>query len=531
MFVVNEDKSVYVTRGDYCDIPVPGVVNGKAYQFQKGDVLRFKATVAKDCNKVVIQREFVVDAAADSFTIHLNDDDTRIGEVISKPTNYWYEVELNPDEDCQTIIGYDDDGPKILRLFPEGAEVNAEDIEVVGKQTLMDLLKTALAQAKESGEFDGKDGISPTIAVDSTEDYHRITVRDANGSNIFYVRNGKDGMSAYEYAQAYGYEGTEEEFANLLANMDSNVNHGSDIFVGDSNTTVAEYYEAYMSGKVCFMKRNMGGSGELTWAMVNVDVSKANFHSTDSNGNVMYGRLMADGTWDYQTKEADCDVFVGDASTTLAEYIEAFESGKACFLKRAYGAGGSARFWTIVKCVASYAQFLTIDDFGTVVYGTLKSDSTWETKTASTTSGVLSVNGVKPDASGNVVDTRVVDITIPMEQVIFMEENEKLNEYLFDQNEIIVNEVACIPYVTALWFITEQYDSIYEALTNGKYVRLDLKTSCARWFDEVSGMRLTPRQTSIDYMLTAAGLVVVTTQLTLLFTNGSYHNEDTDPFA
>ena len=50
--------------------------------------------------------------------------DTKIGEIINKPVDYWYEIELNPDTTPQTLIGYDDDGPKIFRLFPEGGEYN-----------------------------------------------------------------------------------------------------------------------------------------------------------------------------------------------------------------------------------------------------------------------------------------------------------------------------------------------------------------------------------------------------------------------
>ena len=56
----------------------------------------------------------------DLVTISLSSTDTRIGEIINKPVDYWYEIELNPDTTPQTIIGYDADGPKILKLFPEG---------------------------------------------------------------------------------------------------------------------------------------------------------------------------------------------------------------------------------------------------------------------------------------------------------------------------------------------------------------------------------------------------------------------------
>lgn len=162
MYVVNDDLSIYCTRGDYCHIPVQ-------HQFKTGDVVRFKAFRKKDCATVVIQRDFTVEAEADSFVIPLTGEDTKIGEVISKPVDYWYEVELNPDTNPQTIIAYDEDGAKVFKLFPEGKDVDAEDIEVVGKKTLQELVDYALLQAKESGEFngaDGEDGYTPVKGVD-----------------------------------------------------------------------------------------------------------------------------------------------------------------------------------------------------------------------------------------------------------------------------------------------------------------------------------------------------------------------------
>ena len=122
MFVANEDLSVFCTRGDYCEFPVK-------HDFKAGDVIRFKATRKKDCNTVVIQRDFVVEADTDSFMITLSGDDTKIGEVISKPVDYWYEIELNPYTNPQTIIGYDEDGAKIFKLFPEGDDLPDEPIE------------------------------------------------------------------------------------------------------------------------------------------------------------------------------------------------------------------------------------------------------------------------------------------------------------------------------------------------------------------------------------------------------------------
>ena len=55
-----------------------------------------------------------------TVNISLESDDTKIGNLVNKPTKYWYEIELNPDTTPQTIVGYDLDGEKIFMLYPEG---------------------------------------------------------------------------------------------------------------------------------------------------------------------------------------------------------------------------------------------------------------------------------------------------------------------------------------------------------------------------------------------------------------------------
>lgn len=153
MYVVNDDLSIYCTRGDYCNIPVH-------HQFKTGDVLRFKVFNKKNCASVVIQRDFTVDKAADTFVIQLTGKDTKIGNVISKPVDYWYEVELNPDTNPQTIICYDKDGAKVFRLFPEGKDIDENDIDAVDTKTLQEIVDEAIEKAMGSGGFNG-DGSVP----------------------------------------------------------------------------------------------------------------------------------------------------------------------------------------------------------------------------------------------------------------------------------------------------------------------------------------------------------------------------------
>lgn len=123
MFTLNDDLSIYATRGDIVFFSVSAQEDGKPYKFQAGDVVRIKIFGKKDAETVLLQKDFPVLDVTEKVEIFLSEADTKIGEVISKPKDYWYEVELNPGDDPQTIIGYDEDGAKVFRLFPEGDDI------------------------------------------------------------------------------------------------------------------------------------------------------------------------------------------------------------------------------------------------------------------------------------------------------------------------------------------------------------------------------------------------------------------------
>ena len=88
----------------------------------------------------------------------------------------------------------------------------------------------ALAAAKASGEFDGADGLTPTIGENgnwylgntdtgkpSRGDKGDKGDKGDTGETGATGATGADGKSAYEYAQDGGYTGTEEQFAAKLA--------------------------------------------------------------------------------------------------------------------------------------------------------------------------------------------------------------------------------------------------------------------------------------------------------------------------
>ena len=120
MYIVNEDKSIYVTRGDAVIFTLRANNNGVPYMFQRGEVVRFRVFEKKGCHCTVLQKDFVLagEESLEAVDLVLTKNETKIGEIISKPKDYWYEIELNPDSNPQTIVGYDDNGPKIFRVFP-----------------------------------------------------------------------------------------------------------------------------------------------------------------------------------------------------------------------------------------------------------------------------------------------------------------------------------------------------------------------------------------------------------------------------
>lgn len=112
MFKIDNDKTIHITRGDRGTIKL----TAKSGSFSIGDKVKLSIVEKKDYNNVVFQKEYTVTEAGDDVSITLTETDTRIGEVISKPVTYWYEIEYNGD---QTPISYDEDNAKEFILYPE----------------------------------------------------------------------------------------------------------------------------------------------------------------------------------------------------------------------------------------------------------------------------------------------------------------------------------------------------------------------------------------------------------------------------
>lgn len=113
---INTNKSIEINRGDAGTI----VLKNKSGNFEIGDTIKFSVVEKKNYNKVVLQKEYTINTQGNTFNIVLDSEDTRFGDIISKPVIYWYEIEYNGN---QTLIGYDENGAKEFILYPEAPEM------------------------------------------------------------------------------------------------------------------------------------------------------------------------------------------------------------------------------------------------------------------------------------------------------------------------------------------------------------------------------------------------------------------------
>ena len=94
------------------------------YQFKVGDIVHFGVYAKKGMDEnALLLKEIVVDNPTKELRFTLSSQEMKIGELINKPTDYWYEVQLDDGDMIRTVIGYDETGAKIMKLYPEGNEV------------------------------------------------------------------------------------------------------------------------------------------------------------------------------------------------------------------------------------------------------------------------------------------------------------------------------------------------------------------------------------------------------------------------
>lgn len=116
------NTTIEVNRGDELNLNLSlKLDSGEDYVFEQGDKVVFSLyEKGKMSDNAILIKEVDATPEETSLEISLTSNETKIGEMINKPVEYWYEIELN---DRYTVIGYDDKGAKKFILYPEGSKI------------------------------------------------------------------------------------------------------------------------------------------------------------------------------------------------------------------------------------------------------------------------------------------------------------------------------------------------------------------------------------------------------------------------
>lgn len=119
--IKTEGTTIKCNRGDSGHLFIrKSDSDGNIEQFAVGDVVIFTIKNNFGEDTVILRKEKTVNEVCDSVQIDFSSEDTMIGELISEPIEYQYDVKVNGQSN-NTILGYDDDGAKIFKLYPSGS--------------------------------------------------------------------------------------------------------------------------------------------------------------------------------------------------------------------------------------------------------------------------------------------------------------------------------------------------------------------------------------------------------------------------
>lgn len=296
----------------------------------------------------------------------------------------------------------------VPEAYPEIEELDDEDLirvydkseEKIGISPLKKLfdkmgvaIDDALTQAKESGEFDGADGITPTIGENgnwylgdtdtnkpSRGEKGETGARGEKGATGATGATGADGKSAYSYAVDGGYTGTEAEFAAKLAaesidkalfvvNITSN---GDGTYSADK--TFEEITQAYNEGKysiVAIMALRTGNhimpllAAQKTGAVFGMVLGQTRFSFVITSNNEVQREMIQLATLNSKLPNPYPLTFTGAVNET-------YDGSSAKTIKIPSGGGGSGSYfgvYTVEEDVSQYRIPFEVSRYRRIVIG------------------------------------------------------------------------------------------------------------------------------------------------------------------
>lgn len=228
----------------------------------------------------------------------------------------------------------------------------AAEVGALSEGALNIAINEALAAAKASGEFDGADGITPTIG---------------NNGNWFLgdtdtgkPSRGADGKSAYSYAQEGGYTGTEAEFAAKLAaeGLDKalyvvNITSIENRYSADK--TFEEITQVYNEGKYSIVAAIEIRGDKIMLPLINISVDRYVFISHIDGINIMLVMITEDNF-----------VIAGSISTVTSKdklpnpypltftgaVNETYDGSSAKTITIPSGGGGGEKEWRLLRTIS-----------------------------------------------------------------------------------------------------------------------------------------------------------------------------------
>lgn len=134
--------------------------------------------------------------------------------VLPSPMQSWFDALIeyidehaaSPEQIEEAVARYLDEHPieapvTSVNDMLGDVVITAEDLGALTEEDLEGAIELALARAKASGEFDGADGVSPTVSVEVITGGHEVTITDAAhpSGQSFNVMDGTDGADGQDY--------------------------------------------------------------------------------------------------------------------------------------------------------------------------------------------------------------------------------------------------------------------------------------------------------------------------------------------
>lgn len=114
-----KDNTIEITRGNSLALDIDIADGQDDYIFQEGDKVAIAIYNRNALNQApVASKAVTATTGATTVRITLTSDEMKIGEMKNRAVTYWYEITLNGE----TVLGYDENGAKLLILYPEGKD-------------------------------------------------------------------------------------------------------------------------------------------------------------------------------------------------------------------------------------------------------------------------------------------------------------------------------------------------------------------------------------------------------------------------